>query len=69
MEGRMQHRFHLHQLVRAKVLFFEKRRNGIHAIVCLLPPAPDGIPLYRIKNETEGTERVVGEYEIEAAPR
>jgi hypothetical protein len=65
----MQHRFSLHQLVRTKVLFFEKTRNGIHEIVRLLPPATDGVPLYRIKNAEGGTERVVGEHEIEAAPR
>ena len=64
----MQHRFRLNQLVRTKVLFFEKRRNGVHEIVRLLPPTPDGIPLYRIKNATEGTERVVGEHEIELLP-
>jgi len=63
----MAHRFHIHQLVRLKVLLLDKTRNGIHEIVRLLPPAIDGVPLYRIKSATEGTERVVTEDEIEPA--
>jgi hypothetical protein len=65
----MVHRFHLHQLVRLKVLLLDKSRNGIHEIVRLLPPAMDGLPLYRIKSATEGTERVVTQNEIELASR
>ena len=63
----MTHRFQVHQLVRLRVLLFDKSRNGIHEIVRLLPPAMDGVPLYRIKSATEGTERVVTEGEIELA--
>lgn len=63
----MTHRFHVHQLVRLKVLLFDKSRNGVHEIVRLLPPSMDGVPLYRIKSATEGTERVVTQNEIEPA--
>ena len=55
----MAHRFHVHQLVRLRVLLLDKSRNGIYQIVRLLPLAMDGNPLYRIKSATEGTERVV----------
>jgi hypothetical protein len=65
----MQHRFHLHQLVRAKGHFNDRRGNGIYEVVRLLPPAPDGTPLYRIKGATERAERVVEEHQIEAATR
>jgi hypothetical protein len=63
----MLHRFHVHQLVRLRVLLLDKARNGLHEIVRLLPPAIDGMPLYRIKSATEGTERVVTQDEIEPA--
>jgi hypothetical protein len=63
----MAHRFHVHQLVRMRVLLLDKSRNGIHQIVRLLPLAMDGTPLYRIKSATEGTERVVTEDEIAPA--
>jgi hypothetical protein len=63
----MAHRFHVHQLVRLRVLLLDKSRNGIHQIVRLLPLAMDGTPLYRIKSSTEGTERVVTEDEIAPA--
>jgi hypothetical protein len=62
----MAHRFHVHQLVRLRLLL-DKSRNGIHQIVRLLPLAMDGTPLYRIKSATEGTERVVTEDEIAPA--
>ncbi len=65
----MDHRFQLHQLVRVKVLLLDRTRNGIHEVVRLLPPAADGIPLYRIRSATEGTERVVAQHEIEPASR
>jgi len=65
----MTHRFHVHQFVRLKILLLDKTRNGIHEIVRLLPPAMDGLSLYRIKSATEGTERVVTQNEIEPASR
>jgi hypothetical protein len=65
----MQHRFQVHQLVRAKGNSADRRGNGIYEIVRLLPPAPDGTPLYRIKGAAERTERVVEEHQIEAATR
>ena len=61
----MAHRYHVHQLVRMRVLLLDKSRNGIHEIVRLLPLAMNGTPLYRIMSATEGTERVVTEDEIE----
>jgi hypothetical protein len=65
----MEHRFQVHQLVRAKGNAADGRGNNIYEIVRLLPPAPDGTPLYRIKGATERTERVVEEHQIEAAAR
>lgn len=63
----MAHRYHVHQLVRMRVLLLDKSRNGIHEIVRLLPLAMNGTPLYRIKSATEATERVVTEDEIKPA--
>jgi hypothetical protein len=65
----MAHRYHVHQLVRMRVLLLDKSRNGIHEIVRLLPLAMNVTPLYRIKSATEATERVVTEDEIEPASR
>ena len=63
----MTHRYHVHQLVRMRVLLLDKSRNGIHEIVRLLPLAMNGTPLYRTKSATEGTKRVVTEDETEPA--
>jgi hypothetical protein len=42
------------------------RSGGVYEIVRLMPPGPDGVPLYRVKGEGGG-ERVVHENEIDKA--
>jgi len=64
----MQHRFHLHQLVRAKVLFFEKRRNGIHAIVRLLPPLLMAFPFIGSRTKQRGPREWLGNMRLKLLP-
>ena len=64
----MAHKFKIGQLVR---LHLKKRpawtgTAGIHQIVRLVPPDVDGVPAYRIRDET-GVERAVRETEIREA--
>jgi hypothetical protein len=43
--------------------------HGTFKVLHLLPCAADGVPLYHVKGEVEGIERIVRQYEIKAASR
>jgi hypothetical protein len=60
----MEHVFKVGELVRTKGLNPD-RTSGVYEIVRLMPPAPDGNPLYRVARG--GSERVMGQNEIERA--
>ena len=55
-----EHAFKVGELVRTKRLNTD-RTGGVYEIVRLLPPSPDGIPLYRVKYG--GKERVMAQHE------
>ncbi len=64
----MPHAFQVGQLVRATGRFSDRTgQEGMYEIVRLLPPDADGVPKYRIKSSTLGTERVVNQPEIAKA--
>jgi hypothetical protein len=64
----MSHTFQVGQLVRATGKFSDRTgQEGAFEIVRLLPADADGVPKYRIKSTTRGTERVVNQPEIAKA--
>jgi hypothetical protein len=61
----MSHSFQVGQLVRATGKFSDRTgQEGMYEVVRLLPADADGVPKYRIKSPTLGTERVVNQPEI-----
>ena len=62
----MAHKFKIGELVRLVKRPANQSGYGSYEVVRLLPPDVDGLPAYRIKDNT-GQERAVRESEIEKA--
>jgi hypothetical protein len=59
------HVYKVGQLVRTRGRNTD-RTGGVYEVVRLMPPGPDGVPLYQVKG-SGGGERVMTETEIEKA--